>query len=107
MVGRTRRQAKVGGSLTAAIAAFCLGLAALGAFREWAPGGSPGPALARAATPRTAANVASTPPASTTRPRPRHNGLPDPFTLVFLGTAGLMVLKMNRMAHRRPSKPTT
>ncbi|MBP7934906.1 MAG: hypothetical protein KA354_09705 [Phycisphaerae bacterium] len=107
MLGRTRRQAKVGWSLTAAIAVFCLGLAALGAFREWAPGGSPGPAQARAAMPPPAAIVSATPPASTTHPCPRHNGLPDPFTLVFLGTAGLLVLKMNRMAHRQPSKSIT
>lgn len=105
MIGRAQRQAKVGWSLTAAVAFFCLGLAALGALREWAPGGSPGPAKAQAAGPEPAAGVTSTPPVNDVPLGQGHSGLPDPLTLVFLGTVGLVVLKLDRTAHRRPSEP--
>lgn len=103
MIRRAQRQAKVGWTLTAAMAVFCLGLAALGALREWAPGGSPGLAVARAAEPTQAAIMTATPPADVV-PRFQHDmALPDPFTLVFLGIAGLVILMLDRTAHRRPA----
>lgn len=102
MVGRAQRQARLGWSLTAAIAVFCLALAALGALREWAPVGLPGLAVAQAANPGPAEIMIATPPADST-PRFRHdNAFPDPFTLVFLGVVGLMILMLDRTAHRRP-----